>query len=157
MLFEHNELGMKSLTALHAASIVPVWQLIFPPSPHTPPHPFMYQRSNTARHLCSVAACTVAEEDEEAQGTLTCHPHPTPPRPFMTCEHTLAKTCVLRARFSVRWQKHVYIHMCTCYISLLLSLHNASVSAFSSSWFIAFPTFAKNPLSVSDSPQIEYG
>ena len=73
---------MKSLTALHAASIVPVWQLIFPPSPHTPPHPFMYQRSNTARHLCSVAACTVAEEDEEAQGTLTCHPHPTPTPPL---------------------------------------------------------------------------
>ena len=30
VIFEHNELGMKSLTAFHAASIVPVWQLISP-------------------------------------------------------------------------------------------------------------------------------
>ena len=149
---------MKFVTALHAASIVPVWQLIFlhstvdcffKPHPHTPP-----------LHAYSEATlpdiCTASQHvTEEVQGTLTCPP--TPPCPFMTCEHTLAKTCVLRARFSVRWQKHAYIHMCTCYISLLLSLHNASVSTFSSSWFIAFPTFAKSPLSVSDSPQIEYG
>ena len=36
----------------------------------------------------------------EVQGTLTCPPHPTPP-------HPTPKTCVLRARFSVRRQKHV--------------------------------------------------
>ena len=29
LLFEHHELGMKSLTAAHAASMVPAWELIF--------------------------------------------------------------------------------------------------------------------------------
>ena len=59
-----------------------------------PPHPTpsCIQRSNTTRHLCSVATCS-----GRSTRNVNMAP-PTPPRPFMTCEHTLAKTRVLRER-----------------------------------------------------------
>jgi hypothetical protein len=65
VIFEHNELGMKSLTAFHAASIVPVWQLIFLHStvdcffklhPHTPPL-HVYSEA-TLPDICTVATCS---------------------------------------------------------------------------------------------------
>ena len=68
--------------------------LTCPPNP-TPPHQQrrIMSRSNNTRDLCSVAHYNVRSTRNVDMPPPT---HPTP------------KTCVLRARFSVRRQKHLY-------------------------------------------------